>query len=173
VAVGYPVVFLGHRRGDRHHDLRHTGCHRIPIVDYYNVTADNAANRLSILAETADGTTVAGAHTNGTIALHVNGTTGFVADGYVAIENATTQKFEVNKVASIGVATLTLAQVTENAYADTTKVKVLSEIYSLPVGNATVVSAAALPGKRGKTMGWHLNGSVSCRINEISGHYSQ
>lgn len=143
-----------------------------PVIDFYSVTADHAANRLEILTENGDKTTTDAALAAGETVLPVAVTTAFAAESWVAIQNNGSQKFEVNKVASVqaGVS-LTLARVTKYAYASGTSVKELTALYSLPVGAATITTPTTLVGERGETMGWHLNGSVAARINNISGHY--
>jgi hypothetical protein len=139
-------------------------------VDFYSVTADNAANRLDVLSENGDGTTLSAAHVNGTTVAHVNGTTGLAVDAYIAIQSASA--FEVNKIDSITSATvIVLERATTSAYPSGAKLRELSALYSVPVGAATVTTPARLAGKRGKIMGWHLNGSAACRINNVTGHY--
>jgi hypothetical protein len=143
-----------------------------PVVDFYSVTADNAANRLYIMTESTTSTALSQNDAAGTT-LHVNGTVGFAANDYVAVQDNSAQKFEVNKVSAAGVGTLTVARTTANAYTAGAKVTKLSNLYSLPVGAATVTTSAKLAGKQGQVMGWHLDGSVAARISDITGHYEK
>ncbi len=147
-----------------------------PVIDFYSVTADNAANRLYILADGSVSTAMTAATSATGTVMHVNGTTGFVAEDYVALQNDSTQKFEVNKIASMADAshiTLARATATGNDFAIGTKIKKLSVLYSVPVGAATVTTSAGLVGKPGKVLAWHLDGSVAARIHNVSGHYEK
>lgn len=144
-----------------------------PVVDFYSVTGTDSTGRLEIMTENGTNTTVSTLHTNGSTGLHVNSTVGFAADSYIAIQDNSSQKFEVNQVESVGVGVLILERVSTYAYKVGTMVKELAAKYSVPIGSATVTTPATLVGERGEAMAWHANGSATVRINNISGHYEK
>lgn len=151
-----------------------------PVIDFASVTADNAADRLYLLTENGDSTTMDAAYSSGGKALPVTATTSFEATtpgagSWVAIIDYTNKKFEINRVSSISAGvSLNLVRNTANTYANGSTVKELTGTYSLPVGNATVTfQGGMLAGEVGEVLGWYLDGTSACRVNAISGHYEK
>lgn len=151
-----------------------------PVVDFASLTADNAADRFYLLSENGDSTTTDASYSSGGKVLPVTATTSFQADtpgagSWVAIIDYAAKKFEVNRVSSISAGvSLNLVRNTTNTYASGSTVKELTVLYSVPVGNATATfQGGKLNGQIGEVLGWYLDGTSSCRINAVSGHYEK
>jgi hypothetical protein len=148
-----------------------------PVIEFASVTADNAADRFYLMSENGDSTTTDEAYNAGGKILPVTATTSFQADtpgagSWIAIQNDSTKKFEINRVSSITAgASLNLVRNTANTYASGTKVKELTVLYSIPVGNATVTLGQGIAGQVGEVLGWYVDGTSACRINAVSGSY--
>lgn len=148
------------------------------VVNFASATADNAADRLYILTETGDATTVDVAAAAGQTTLPVAATSALTltagAGSWVAIWNEGNGNFEVNRISSGTAATnIVLVRNLANAYAVGTKVRELTPSYSVPVGNATVTFNAGtmFPGKRGQAIGFYVDGTSACRLNAVTGSY--
>lgn len=146
------------------------------IIDFASVTADNAADRFYVLTETGDATTVDVAAAAAQNTLPVAATSALTltagAGSWVAIWDPSTGKFEVNRISSGTAATnIVLVRNLANAYTTSTRVRELEASYSLPVGNGTLTTPAALPGKRGQVLGFYVDGTSACRLNAVSGSY--
>lgn len=151
-----------------------------PQIDFASLTSDLAGSRLYTLTENGDSTTTDAAYSSGGKILPVTATTAFEATSagagsWVAIQDNSNKKFEINRVSSItaGVS-LNLVRNTSNTYASGAKVSELTVLYSIPVANTTVTfQSGGWTGERSEVMGWYLDGTSSCRINNISGHYEK